>query len=78
MICILAEEPSRTAGIRLSKPLIGEDGRIYACSEKNLLAFESNGTIAWTVPLGYACNAGMAPVHGGQGKVHDYLGFYFF
>ncbi|XP_059452611.1 protein GAMETE EXPRESSED 3-like [Corylus avellana] len=65
-----AEEPSRIAGLRLSKPLIGEDGRIYACSEKNLFAFESNGTIAWTISLGYACNPRMTPVHGGQGKIY--------
>uniref|UniRef100_A0A2N9E3Q5 Protein GAMETE EXPRESSED 3 n=1 Tax=Fagus sylvatica TaxID=28930 RepID=A0A2N9E3Q5_FAGSY len=65
------QEPSRSAGHRLSKPLIGEDGRIYACSEKNLFAFESNGTIAWTIHLGYICNAGMAPVQGGQGKISN-------
>ncbi|KAB1211067.1 Protein GAMETE EXPRESSED 3 [Morella rubra] len=65
-----AQEPSRSAAHRLSKPLIGEDGRIYACSEKILFAFESNGTIAWTINLGYTCHAGMAPVHGGQGKIY--------
>ncbi|XP_065638870.1 protein GAMETE EXPRESSED 3 isoform X2 [Quercus suber] len=64
------QEPSRSSGHRLSKPLVGEDGRIYACSEKDLFAFESNGTIAWTIHLDYTCNAAMAPVQGGLGKIY--------
>ncbi|KAL4652183.1 hypothetical protein ACB092_01G215000 [Castanea dentata] len=64
------QEPSRSFGHRLSKPLVGEDGRIYACSEKDLFAFESNGTIAWTIHLDYTCNAAMAPVQGGLGKIY--------
>ncbi len=75
VVFVSSEKPSRSAGHRLSKPLIGEDGRIYACSKKNLFAFESNGTIAWTIHLGYICNAGMAPVQGGQGKVRNVLFF---
>ncbi|XP_030925124.1 protein GAMETE EXPRESSED 3 [Quercus lobata] len=64
------QEPSRSSGHRLSKPLVGEDGRIYVCSEKDLFAFESNGTIAWTIHLDYSCNAAMAPVQGGLGKIY--------
>ncbi|XP_041025174.1 protein GAMETE EXPRESSED 3 isoform X2 [Juglans microcarpa x Juglans regia] len=65
-----AREPSRSAANRLSRPLTGEDGKIYVCSGKNLYAFESNGTISWTINLGYTCHAGMAPVHGGRGKIY--------
>ncbi|KAL7232093.1 hypothetical protein ACSBR2_010164 [Camellia fascicularis] len=54
---------------RLSKPLIRDDGRIYSCSERNLFAFESNGSIAWTVNLNYICNVGIAPIHGGSRKI---------
>ncbi|KAE9604981.1 hypothetical protein Lalb_Chr10g0092301 [Lupinus albus] len=54
---------------KLSKPLIGEDRRIYGCSENNFFAFENNGTIAWTLHLDYQCNLSMAPVYGGYGKV---------
>ena len=53
----------------LSKPLLRDDGRIYVCSQDNFFAFESNGTIAWTMHLDYKCNLGTAPVHGGDGKV---------
>ncbi|CAK7335087.1 unnamed protein product [Dovyalis caffra] len=56
--------------LRLSKPLIGEDGRIYICVERTLYAFESNGSIAWTSYLGYACNVSMAPVLGTKGKLY--------
>lgn len=55
---------------RLSKPLIGDDNRIYACSGRDFFVFESNGTVAWTVHLNYTCNGDIAPVHGGKGKVH--------
>ncbi|KAF5475458.1 hypothetical protein F2P56_007262 [Juglans regia] len=65
-----AREPSRSAANRLSRPLTGEDGKIYVCSGKNLYAFESNGTISWTINLGYTCHAGMAPVHGSRGKIY--------
>ncbi|WVY99786.1 hypothetical protein V8G54_025856 [Vigna mungo] len=55
----------------LSKPLLGDDdGRIYACSHSNFFAFESNGTIAWTLHLDYKCNLGTAPVRGGHDKVY--------
>ncbi|KAH8511225.1 hypothetical protein H0E87_008685 [Populus deltoides] len=64
------EGPLVRTDLRLSRPLIGEDGRIYICSEKTLYAFESNGSIAWTSYLSYACNASMAPVHGTVGKLY--------
>ncbi|OWM84678.1 hypothetical protein CDL15_Pgr027465 [Punica granatum] len=55
---------------RLSKALIGDDGRVYACSGRDFFAFEGNGTIAWTVHLNYTCNGNIAPVHGGRGKIY--------
>lgn len=57
---------------RLWRPLIGHDGKVYACSEKDLLAFESNGTIAWTLHLNYSCRFDMPPIHGGKEKVCDF------
>ncbi|GMH20683.1 hypothetical protein Nepgr_022524 [Nepenthes gracilis] len=65
-----AAEPLRRAANRLGKPFIGDDGRVYACAEKNVYAFESNGTIAWTVHLNFTCNIGIAPVYGGKRKVY--------
>ncbi|KAK2998613.1 hypothetical protein RJ639_024614, partial [Escallonia herrerae] len=62
------QEPLKKA--RLSKPLIGDDGRVYICLKRDLFAFESNGSIAWTLPLNYTCNADIAPVHGGSRKVY--------
>ncbi|XVF29410.1 hypothetical protein REPUB_Repub15cG0118800 [Reevesia pubescens] len=59
-----------TSTDRLSKPLIGDDGRIYACSEKMLLAFENNGSVAWLLPLSFKCNMSKAPVDGGKGKIY--------
>lgn len=58
---------------RLSRPLIGNDGKVYACSEKDLLAFESNGSIAWTLHLNYTCKFDVPPIHGGKGKVCNFL-----
>ncbi|XP_057951587.1 protein GAMETE EXPRESSED 3 [Malania oleifera] len=66
----LADEPIRKTSHRLSKPLVGDDGRIYACSERNFFAFESNGTISWTAHLNYTCNTGMAPVQGGKANIY--------
>lgn len=57
--------------LRLSTPLIGEDRRIYACSYKTLFAFESNGSIAWSLDLDFACNLRMPPVLGSRGTVID-------
>ena len=61
----------------LSKPLIGDDGRIYVCSDKTFLAFETNGTIAWSIHVDYKCNVGLAPVHAGLGKVMSHFFFKF-
>uniref|UniRef100_A0A2C9W7S6 BCAS3 WD40 domain-containing protein n=1 Tax=Manihot esculenta TaxID=3983 RepID=A0A2C9W7S6_MANES len=36
--------------------------------ERNFLAFESNGSIAWKLHLAYTCNASLPPVHGSRGK----------
>ncbi|CAB4274614.1 unnamed protein product [Prunus armeniaca] len=65
-----AKEPTRRNSRRLSRPLIGHDGKVYTCSEKDLLAFESNGSIAWTMHLNYTCNSDMPPVHGGRRKIY--------
>ncbi|XP_058187879.1 protein GAMETE EXPRESSED 3 isoform X1 [Rhododendron vialii] len=65
-----AQEPWRKSARRLSKPLVRDDGRVYSCSERNLFAFESNGSIAWTVNLNYTCNVGIAPIHGGSRKIY--------
>ncbi|CAK8533279.1 unnamed protein product [Lathyrus sativus] len=54
----------------LSKPLIGDDGRIYVCSHKTFLAFETNGTIAWSIRVDYTCNLHMAPLHAGHQKIY--------
>ncbi|KAF8011308.1 hypothetical protein BT93_J1808 [Corymbia citriodora subsp. variegata] len=63
------ERVTRTT-YRLSKPSIGDDGRIYTCSEKNLFAFESNGTIAWSIHLNFTCDARMTPALGERGRIY--------
>lgn len=70
---VAAKEPTRRNSRRLSRPLIGHDGKVYTCSEKDFLAFESNGSIAWTMHLNYTCNSDMPPVHGGRRKVCAFL-----
>ena len=55
--------------LRLSKPLVGDDGRVYACSENYFFAFGSNGSIDWSVHLDFKCDVAMAPLFGGPGKV---------
>lgn len=69
-----AEVSSTKTVYRLGKPLVGDDNRIYACAKRNFFAFESNGTIAWSVHLNFTCNAGMAPVHGGRGTIANTAG----
>ncbi|KAI4366740.1 hypothetical protein MLD38_022579 [Melastoma candidum] len=64
------EEGGRRAVHRLSKPLVGDDGTVYACSDKNLFAFEGNGTIAWSVHLNWTCNPLISPIYGGRGKLY--------
>ncbi|XP_048328207.2 protein GAMETE EXPRESSED 3 [Ziziphus jujuba] len=65
-----AQEPTSKFDRRLSKPLIGYGGKIYACSEKDLFAFQSKGSIAWTIHLNYTCNADIAPIYGGTEKIY--------
>lgn len=55
---------------RLLNPLIGDDGKIYTCLEKNLLIFQSNGSVYRTIPLNYTCNVGIMPVLGASRKVY--------
>ncbi|GMI92976.1 hypothetical protein HRI_002966900 [Hibiscus trionum] len=64
------QERFRNGGDRLSKPLIGDSGRVYACSQNMLFAFENNGSIAWLLPLTFKCNIAKSPVHGGRGKIY--------
>ena len=70
---VAAEGSSRKLARRLSKPLIGNDGRVYVCSEKDLFSFESNGSIAWTARLNHTCNVEFAPVYGGREYVHPFF-----
>ncbi|CAA0402899.1 unnamed protein product [Arabidopsis thaliana] len=49
----------------LSKILIGDDGRVYACSDNDFFSFESNGSIAWSVHMNFKCNTDFAPVYSG-------------
>nr|GEZ52235.1 protein gamete expressed 3 [Tanacetum cinerariifolium] len=65
-----SKRQSRHANIRLSNPLMGEDGNIYICLETNLLVFQSNGSILKRIPLNYTCNAGMRPVFGAARMVY--------
>ncbi|KAK9090977.1 hypothetical protein Sjap_024154 [Stephania japonica] len=55
---------------KLSEPLVGDDGRVYACSERNVFAFESNGSIAWSIHLNFSCRVDIAPVCDGRGKIY--------
>ena len=50
----------------LSAPSIAHDGRLVACSGKDLLGFEPNGSFAWIVPLGHMCNDSISPVFEGE------------
>jgi hypothetical protein len=56
-----APAPPRAARA-LSAPLIADDGRLVACSGKDLLAFQRDGSIAWVAPLGHTCNHSISPV----------------
>ncbi|XP_009772084.1 protein GAMETE EXPRESSED 3 isoform X1 [Nicotiana sylvestris] len=64
------QESFKKAAYRLSKPLISDDGKVYVCSEKNFFAFESNGSIAWTLSLNYKCSPNIAPVLGESRKIY--------
>ncbi|XP_019195073.1 PREDICTED: protein GAMETE EXPRESSED 3 [Ipomoea nil] len=67
---ISGQESFRNAAHKLNRPLVGDDGRVYACSGRNFFAFESNGSIAWSVSLNYKCSAKIAPVNGGSRKIY--------
>ncbi|XP_073311406.1 protein GAMETE EXPRESSED 3-like isoform X2 [Primulina huaijiensis] len=69
-LALFAEKPSQKAGGQLFKNFVGDDGRVFACSDKSFFAFEKNGSIAWTVHLNYTCSADIAPVHGGSRKIY--------
>ncbi|KAG9145914.1 hypothetical protein Leryth_025412 [Lithospermum erythrorhizon] len=60
---------SKNGAHKLNKPLIGDDGRVYACSEKTLYAFRRNATIAWSLDLNYLCSSKVSPVIGGAGQI---------
>ncbi|KAI3747944.1 hypothetical protein L6452_10699 [Arctium lappa] len=64
------QEPRPKPTTRLSNPLIGDDGKIYVCLAKNLLIFQSNGSISRTIPLNYTCNVLIPPVLGASRKVY--------
>ncbi|CAO2165466.1 unnamed protein product [Urochloa humidicola] len=57
-----ARAPPRAAARALSAPIIANDGRLVACSGNDLLAFDRDGSVAWTVPLGLRCNDSILPV----------------
>lgn len=62
---LAAPAPPRVARA-LSAPSIAHDGRLVACSGKDLLGFEPNGSFAWIVPLGHTCNDSIGPVFQGE------------
>ncbi|XP_059284785.1 protein GAMETE EXPRESSED 3 [Lycium ferocissimum] len=64
------QESFKKAAYRLSKPLISDDGKVYVCSEKNFFAFESNGSVVWTLSLNYKCSPSIAPVLGESRKIY--------
>ncbi|KAL1205847.1 Protein GAMETE EXPRESSED 3 [Cardamine amara subsp. amara] len=53
----------------LSKTLIGDDGRVYACSDNDFFSFESNGSIAWSIHMNFKCNTNLAPVYSGLNQM---------
>ncbi|XP_010456548.1 PREDICTED: protein GAMETE EXPRESSED 3-like [Camelina sativa] len=53
----------------LSRTLIGDDGRVYACSDNDFFSFESNGSIAWSVHMNFKCNTDLAPVYSGLNQM---------
>ncbi|VFQ92027.1 unnamed protein product [Cuscuta campestris] len=65
-----SSESQRGSAPKLKLPLVGDDGRVYACSGRNFFAFESNGSIAWNLPLNHTCSPMIAPVNGGSTKIY--------
>ncbi|XP_027771376.1 protein GAMETE EXPRESSED 3 [Solanum pennellii] len=66
----MGQESFKKVVYKLSKPLISDDGKVYLCSEKNFFAFESNGSVAWTLSLSYRCSPSIAPVQGESRKIY--------
>ncbi|KAI3944852.1 hypothetical protein MKW92_034664 [Papaver armeniacum] len=67
---ISAQEPTRKTTHRLSKPLVGDNGKIYTCSDRNFFAFESNGSIAWSVHINFTCYVDIPPIQDEFGKIY--------
>ncbi|XP_069151808.1 protein GAMETE EXPRESSED 3 [Solanum lycopersicum] len=67
---ISGQESFKKVVYKLSKPLISDDGKVYLCSEKKFFAFESNGSVAWTLSLSYRCSSSIAPVQGESRKIY--------
>ncbi|XP_026378186.1 protein GAMETE EXPRESSED 3-like [Papaver somniferum] len=65
-----AQEPTRKTTYRLSKPLVGDNGKIYTCSDRNFFAFESNGSIAWSVHINFTCYVDIPPYQDEFGKIY--------
>ncbi|KAI3907666.1 hypothetical protein MKW98_016310 [Papaver atlanticum] len=65
-----AQEPTRKTTHRLSKPLVGDNGKIYTCSDRNFFAFESNGSIAWSVHINFTCYVDIPPIQDEFGKIY--------
>ncbi|KAH7282984.1 hypothetical protein KP509_35G054900 [Ceratopteris richardii] len=55
---------------QLSEPTIGSDQLIYACANKEVLAFQGNGTIAWRAGMNQTCQTRVAPVIDYDGRVY--------
>ncbi|KAI5063968.1 hypothetical protein GOP47_0020638 [Adiantum capillus-veneris] len=55
---------------QLSKPTIGSDQLIYACANKEVVAFQGNGTIYWRVGMNQTCQTTIAPVIDYDGRVY--------
>ncbi|XP_078429380.1 gamete-expressed 3 [Wolffia australiana] len=55
--------------LRLSSPYVGYDGKVYVCCRKSILAFETDGSVAWIIPLNYSCQLDIAPVGDERGKI---------
>ncbi|KAI3844939.1 hypothetical protein MKX03_019314 [Papaver bracteatum] len=64
------QEPTRKTTYRLSKPLVGDNGKIYTCSDPNFFAFESNGSIAWSVHINFTCYVDIPPIQDEFGKIY--------
>jgi len=66
LLTVLRSVAARAPRRVLSRPLIAGDGRVVACSGKDLLKFQGNGSLAWVAPLGLRCNDTISPVSDGH------------